>query len=288
MIGKKKKSFIINLKHTKILASKALRISISSTYYKNTTEVKDLELKGQVETVLVSNHYYGHKRIALALKINKKCIRRIMKKYNLKCLTRKKKYPFKEADFNKKDTKIKNLIKRQCPIKPEVFWVTDFTYIKYKGQYFYLATILDIYTRQVVGINIQRVHTKELVIGALEDALSKYNKPLIVHSDQGSEYDSNAFKNILKQLNIKMSMSKKSSPWENGHQESFYSHFKLELGDVNKYSTFVKLIEAIYLQIYNYNNKRIHSVIKTTPTNKRKMYNKKNNNNNTKNKKLKN
>jgi putative transposase len=89
--------------------------------------------------------------------------------------------------------------------------------------------------------------------------------PQIFHSDQGSEYRSNSIVEILKSKNIKISMSQKSSPWQNGKQESFYQKFKFELEDPNNYQSQGELIEAIALQIHYYNHKRIHSALKMPP-----------------------
>lgn len=130
--------------------------------------------------------------------------------------------------------------------KPNNIWVSDFTYIRYQGKFFYLATIIDLFTREVVGINISRHNNQELVLGALEDALTRNPVPEILHSDQGSEYDSKAYISSCEKIGIKISMSRKSSPWENGHQESFFSHFKVELADVERFEEYGQLLEEIY------------------------------------------
>ncbi len=89
---------------------------------------------------------------------------------------------------------------------------------------------MDIYTREIVGWNISIRHTKELVIEALLEAVITQGKPQIVHTDQGSEYKSKEYTQLTNKLGIKISMSKKGSPWENGYQESFYNNFKTDLG----------------------------------------------------------
>jgi len=252
-------------KLTKKEIAKELGVSVSSLYYKPLKPTEDLEIKAQIEAVLTENPTYGHKRLAMALKLNKKRILRVMKKFNIKPYKRRAKNPKKPKDYKKPQTKFKNLIENICPIQPNVIWVTDFTYIKYQGKYFYLATIMDIFTREIVGINISRYHNQELVTGALEDALSKHNKPEILHSDQGSEYDSRSYENICKQIGIQISMSRKSSPWENGYQESFYSQFKVELSDVNRFEEYGEVLEEIYRIIYYYNTARIHTKLKMSP-----------------------
>ena len=104
-----------------------------------------------------------------------------------------------------------------------------------------------------------------MVIGALEAALRTYAAPEIVHSDQGSEYDSADFVALVRACGAQLSMSAKGAPWQNGYKESFYSHFKAEAGDLNRFDTLGELVEFIYQQIFYYNHRRIHSVLKMPP-----------------------
>lgn len=224
-----------------------------------------------IKEVLKANKDYGHKRIALELGVNKKRILRVMKKYNIVALKLKKK-PNKKEDQNKVDTNIPNLIKTMCPLAPNVIWSCDFTYIAYKDSFIYLATVLDIYTREIIGINISKYHNADLVTKALIDALSKEEIAIYVHTDQGSEYTSKQYIDLLKANEIIFSNSAKASPWENGYQESFYSHFKEEFEDIKTFNTTEELIEAIYKQIYYYNNHRIHTTLKTKPVLYKKAY----------------
>lgn len=238
----------------KAKTARALGISRSSLYYQPKREIIDNEVKSQVEAVLADNPAYGHKRIALALKLNKKRIRRIMKKFNIKPYRRKAKNYIKKDDVGKPPTIYKNCIEDMIAnkqiIKPNQIWCTDFTYIKHQNRFIYFATIIDLYTREIVGTNISRFHNRFLVVGALEDALLKYSPPDIIHSDQGSEYDSAEFTQFVAIIGSQVSMSAKSSPWQNGHQESFFGHFKREAGDLNRFDSLGKLVEYIYQQIY--------------------------------------
>jgi transposase InsO family protein len=150
--------------------------------------------------------------------------------------------------------------------KPDQVWVSDFTYLSYKNRFLYLATILDAFTREVIAWNISSRHNKELITHTLLSAIDKREKPPeIFHSDQGSEYRSYDLIAILGSKKIKASMSNKSSPWQNGKQESFYQKFKFELEDLNSYPDQGELIEAIALQIHYYNHRRIHSALKMPP-----------------------
>jgi len=256
--------------------ARKLGVSRSSLYYKPIREVLDLELKRQIESVMVDHPDYGHKRIALDLKMGHNRIRRVMKKYSLKPYRRRVRQIVKKKDISKPDTGIPNRIAPILAdtglIRPSQIWCTDFTYIKYQSKFIYLATIIDLFTREIVGVNVSRFHNRFLVTGAVENAVHNYDKADIVHSDQGSEYDSADFMLLLKAIGSLPSMSAKGSPWQNGYQESFFSHFKHESGDLNRFDSLGELIEYIYQQIYYYNHKRIHSVLKMTPQRKQETY----------------
>jgi transposase InsO family protein len=224
---------------------------------------------------MTTHKAYGHKRIAMELKLNKKRILRVMKKFGIKPYRRRAKRFIKKDDLGKPSAKFKNEIERFCPIVPNIVWVSDFTYIKFQNKFIYLSVIMDLYTREIIGINISRYHNNQLVLAAFIDALNKTEKaPKYIHSDQGSEYDSREFVDFVLSKNIIISMSRKSSPWENGHQESFFSTLKLELGFLDRFEELGELIENIYSTIYYYNNRRIHTKLKTTPVNFRRRFEK--------------
>ena len=252
---------------SKTALAEKLGISRSSLYYRHKRPIIDAEVKTQIESVLTSHPAYGHKRIAIELKLNHKRILRVMKKFGIKPYKRRVRKPWKKDDLGKPETGYANLIKEINPkdLKQNEVWVSDFTYLKYKDRFLYLATIMDLWDREIVGVNISRFHNKELILGAFEDALDKTDKPEILHSDQGSEYDSEKYLGLVEKLGIKVSMSAKGSPWQNGYQESFYSNFKLELGQTNRLETVGELIEKVYKQISYYNNRRMHSKLKMSP-----------------------
>ena len=260
-------------KVTKTYLAASLGVSRSSLYYHAKRPALDLEIKSQIESVMVEYPSYGHKRVAMELKLNKKRIRRVMKLFNLKPYRRRVRKPTKKDDLNKSPTKYQNLIKYFCPIRPNIVWVADFTYIEFQGRFIYLATVMDLYTREIIGWNISRFHNKELVIGALLNALTNSNSPPIyIHSDQGSEYDSNDYTKLCESNHIQVSMSRKATPGENAFQESFYSTFKVDLGRADRFDTFGELIEALHLQLHNYNQKRIHTKLKMSPRQFREQY----------------
>jgi len=242
-----------------------MMISRTNFYYQPKLPAKDLLLKQQIEAVLSEHKAYGHRRIAIALGVNKKRIRRVMKLFDIKARKLRKKPRIKRDKFLSNSAR--NLLVDIAINKPNQIWVSDFTYLSYQSRWFYLATILDAFTREIIAWNISVRHNSELITEALITALDKRKiSPQIFHSDQGSEYRSNHVIDILKLNKIKASMSNKSSPWQNGKQESFYQKFKFELDDLNNYQSQGELIEAIALQIHYYNHKRIHSALKMPPT----------------------
>jgi len=216
--------------------------------------------------VLEFNPAYGHRRLAIELSVGKNKVRRVMKLYGIKPYKRKARWS-KKRDYGKPDSGFPNLIKGLCPIRPGVILVGDFTRIPYRNGIIYVATFMDLFTREIVGWNISTRHTSELVINAIFDAIKTLGKmPLIVHTDQGSEYNCKEYLELLKRFGIQISMSKKASPWENGYQESWYDNFKTDLGlEFERFLTIGELAEAIHLTINYYNNRRIHLALKMPP-----------------------
>jgi len=162
-------------------------------------------------------------------------------------------------------------------VRPNFIWACDFTYlwIPRLGRWYYLATVIELFDRSIVGWSIGIHHDSELVLAALYDALSGQNQPEIQHFDRGSEYLSEAHMNLLDSLGIKPSASAKASPWQNGRQERFYGSFKTELGSLKNIATEGELFELAARTIKYYNTRRIHSALKTNPMQYRQNYNKK-------------
>ncbi len=140
-------------------------------------------------------------------------------------------------------------------------WVQDFTYLFVDRQYHYLAVVLDLKTRRVLGWTLGLRHTSNLTYTAMLDALSRHPVPAILHSDQGSEYLSYKHQELCARLEITLSASTKASPWQNGFMERFFGTLKDELPPLNQLKTTEQLHEAIALTIHYYNHKRRHSAL---------------------------
>lgn len=258
---------MLDKKVTKTLIAKELGVSRQSLYYRSKKDVKDEQLKGAILKVLETNPSYGYRRIAIELGVNKKKIQRIKQKFNIKPYKRKRAWK-KRQDLRRIAMPYTNLVKNICPLQPNVIYASDFTYLRYRSKFYYLATYLDIYTREIVGWEISNKHDKYLVLRALINSFynTNFQIPKVIHSDQGSEYCSKEYIQILKDLGIQISMSAKSSPWENSYQESFYSNFKTELGlEFDRFDTVGEFIEGIHQTINYYNKHRIHTSLKMSP-----------------------
>lgn len=140
-------------------------------------------------------------------------------------------------------------------------WVQDFTYLWVDRQWHYLAVVLDLRTRRVLGWKLGLRHTSNLTYTALLDALSRHPVPAILHSDQGSEYLSYKHQELCERLEITLSASSKSSPWQNGFMERFFGTLKDELPPLSQLKTTEQLHEAIAMTIHYYNHKRRHTAL---------------------------
>ncbi len=245
--------------------AKKLGISRSSLYYQSKLKIRDQCLREEILGALHEHPSYGHRRLAIHLGRNRKCMLRVMKKFGIKPYRRRVRRPCKPGDIGKHPLNVANWAKAICPLKRGILWASDFTYFWFHGRWWYLATVIDVFSREIVGLSFSSKHDKELVLAALEDALRNHPAPHYLHSDQGSEYRSYAYLDMLKKHTISASFSAKSSPWQNGYQESFYSEFKKDLGDTSRFETLGEFIEGLHHQIHYYNNRRIHTALNMPP-----------------------
>ncbi|MGB9680895.1 MAG: IS3 family transposase [Minisyncoccia bacterium] len=245
-----------------------MNINHKNIYNKSKKDIKDLSIKSEIEKTFESHPAYGHRRLALKLKMNKKKILRVMHKFNLKPprLWYQKKFTT-YSDLNLKD-KFKNLLKDKhlTTINIGDVWSSDLTYIKYQGKFLYLVIIQDIVLKEVVAFNLSDKHNSNLVLKTLKEAvLNTKITPKIFHSDRGQEFLSQNCIQFLESLKIKISVSDPASPWQNSWSESFFSRFKCEFGPFSRFENLGELIENIYQYLNYYNTQRIQLKIKMSP-----------------------
>lgn len=240
---------------------------------------RDEQAIAELSAVHKDNPYYGVTRFAIALGWNEKKARRIRSLAGITAAKRVK----KQRGGKKQPAEVSapaNALKPYADFKNEArpqdgqtytrmassdAWVQDFTHIWFIGMWVYVATVMDIRTRRIVGWSVGLRHDAELVHRAVLDALSKYNPPTILHSDQGSEYLSYRLRDLCDKLETTLSCSDKGSPWQNGFKERFYGTLKDELGTTSRFTGLAELYEGIAMTIYYYNHKRIHTSLRMSP-----------------------
>jgi len=247
---------------TKAALAKQLGISRASLYYTSKQRPKDWALKKEIEGLLGEHPGYGSPRVATALGVNEKRAARVMRLFGIQAYRRRGRR-FRKSGVAKRE--YPNLLREARPEHPNEAWVADFTYLPFKEAFVYVATVMDYLTREVVGVSVALRHDASLVLGALFAAVHHRPRPKVFHSDNGREYGSKAFTGALAELGTAISRSKKACPWENGLQESFYSQFKVDLGDPGRFKSLGELVYEIHRTVWIYNHTRIHSVLKMPP-----------------------
>jgi putative transposase len=251
---------------TKIALAHSLGVSRSSLYKHRKQPAKDWALKEAIEEAWHDHPAYGHKRLAMHLGINKKRVRRVMRLYDLHPPRRRRKKNPRKRRQKAITQEYPNILAVYTPDVPNRAWVSDFTKLYHRGLQLNLATILDAFTREILGWHILTRHTEELVTGALKDALRTHLPPIILHSDQGSEYTADGYIACVQSHGTRLSMSAPGSPWENGYMESFYDKLKVDLGDPDRFESLGQFIAAVAKQLHYYNHDRIHTALRMPPS----------------------
>jgi transposase InsO family protein len=238
--------------------------SRSSLYYKRKQPRKDALLLEQVKTAHEMNNFAGYKSIAQTLGVSHRRTYRIMRMHGIRAKSSRRKRG--KNQYTSPKTSLPNLLKDMRVWRPDQVWAGDFTHFTWKRRTYYLAVIMDLYTRQIVGWHVASHHSVELVLEALTMAVGKrVRTPVIFHSDHGSEYISETYMTALKKHGITPSYSAKGKPWQNGHVESWNYRFKEELGDLNRFSGFDQVFQELCRRMTFYNTLRVHSALKMSP-----------------------
>lgn len=215
-----------------------------------------------------SRRLYGSPKITHALRakgvcISQKTVARLMNEQGLISRTVKK---YKATTNSKHSLPVhENILNRQFRAdQPNQVWVADITYIPTREGWLYVASVMDLFSRKIVGWHADSRMTKELVIKALDRAYQKQRprNPVLHHSDRGSQYASREYQNRLCLYGMRVSMSRKGNCYDNACIESFHGILKKELVYLSHYQTRRQAKKEIfkYIECF-YNTKRIHSAI---------------------------
>lgn len=230
-------------------------------------EKKKAEIKRMINKSYYENYgTYGSPRIHDDLiewgyHVSQKTVARYMKEMGLKAIPEEK-YVV-TTDSNHDMTIYPNVLNRQFDVDtPNTVWVADITYIWTVEGWLYLASIMDLFSRKIVGWNLGPTMKKELTIEALKMSMAtrQPDDGLIHHSDRGSQYCSKNYIQELNEANIQISMSKKGDPYDNACIESFHATIKKELIYRFRFETRAEAARAINHYIsHRYNERRKHS-----------------------------
>jgi putative transposase len=214
---------------------------------------------------IASHETYGAIRIAYDLRaqgdvIGKNTVAALMRKDGLMPKTKRR---FKRAYNAKNRLGVKNVLDRSFSVQqPNTCWVSDITFIPTRVGYLHLCVILDLYSRAIVGWSMSSRQKSDLVVDALQMAIRHRapREPVLVHSDQGVQYGSEAYRNLLKKHGMVQSMSRKGNCWDNAVAESFFHTLKTERTAAERYLNHTQARVSIfdYIEVF-YNRKRRHS-----------------------------
>ena len=219
---------------------------------------------------------YGYRRVHIWLEKrnihrNPKTILRVMQKYGLLSVIRRKKY----RNYGDYLHKYPNLLNRDfSAVRPNQKWVTDISYIHTKQGVLYLSVIRDLYDNSIVAYKTGTEQNINLVLSTIREAKKKekVTTELQLHSDQGFQYTSTAYFKLTKEYNITPSMSRRGNPYDNALAENFFSILKTECIYRVKLQTYEEARLLIGEYIHFYNNQRIQLKTKLTPLEKRYQY----------------
>ena len=246
-------------------------------------EARELQDKADFEIILsiykkrgyakgARSIYMGLLHMNPPVVMNIKKIRRLMKKYHLFCPIRKANPYRRMAKAIKTSNYADNLLQREFECYgPRYVLLTDITYIPYNGEFAYLSTILDAYTKQILSYvlsdSLEIDFVKETVENLIRDHRISLHKETLIHSDQGSHYTSTTFIQIIEDCDLRRSMSRRGNCWDNSPQESFFGHMKDHILDKVKECTEFQQIQDIvddYIDYYN-NEAYVWELCKLSP-----------------------
>ena len=219
---------------------------------------------------------YGYRRVHIWLERNgvhknPKTVLRVMQKYNLLSVIRRRRF----YRYGEHIHKYQNLWKQDFKAeRPNQKWATDISYIHTKQGVLYLSIIRDLYDNSIVAYKTGTQQTVNLVLDTIKAAKrkEKVTAELQLHSDQGFQYTSQAYFKLTQSYNITPSMSSKGNPYDNAMAENFFSILKTECIHRVKLKTYeeARLLIGEYIRFYN--NERIQTKTKLTPLEKRSQY----------------
>ena len=238
------------------------------------TPDRDLPLAEKIRECQEESHRtYGYRRVHIWLERqgiyrNPKTVLRVMQKYNLLSVVRRKKFHYVSQQLHR----YPNILNREFSAeRPNQKWVTDISYIKTSEGFLYLSVIRDLYDNSIVAYKTAREQSIKLVMDTIKAAKTKekVTGELQLHSDQGFQYTSHAYFNLTTSYGISQSMSRRGNPYDNSLAENFFSILKTECIHRVKLRSYEEARLLIAESIHSYNNIRIATTPQLTPLEQR-------------------
>ena len=237
---------------------KILKVNPSTAYYNSKADIeKDVQKIMWIKEEYFKHPLYGYRKIARALNregLTVKQVRRIMKMIGLQAIFPKKNLS-KPAKAHKK---YPYLLKNKKIFLPNQVWATDITYISIGASKVYLVAIIDLFSRKILSWRISNTMDIHFCLAVLDEAIRKFGIPAIFNSDQGSQFTSPKFTDILESFNIRISMDSKGRALDNIYIERFWRSLKYEDIYLNSYETINELLQGLTKYINFFNKERIH------------------------------
>ena len=238
-----------------------------STYYKqkNILQTKDTITDKVIEIFFDNQSVYGTRKIKVELEklgivTSRRRISRIMRANTLVSAYTRKKYKALKDNTNN-DNEL-NLLEREFNNKAEnEVIVSDLTYVRVGNNWNYLCVILDLFNREIVGYSVGKYKDASLVYRALASIKGNLNKFHIFHTDRGSEFKNYLISDLLKEFNIKRSLSKKGNPYDNAVAEAQFKIIKTEFVRKRYFESLDHLQLELDKYVYWFNHKRIHGTL---------------------------
>jgi putative transposase len=240
-----------------------LNISRSSFYYKKKpVKPEDLELMRLIDKQYLETPCWGSRSMRnhlrrLGYRVNRKRVQRLMRIMGIEAI-----YPKPRTSRRNLQHKVYPYLLRDLTVdRPDQVWAADITYVPMNRGYMYLVAVMDWYSRKILSWRVSNTMDSDFCVDALKEALSRYGRPEIFNTDQGAQFTSRAFTNVLKQHNVAISMDGRGRVQDNIFIERFWWTLKYQYLYLRSFNNGTELRQGLRYWIDLYNRERSHQAL---------------------------